>query len=209
MDIQKIISSPEWAEFVELLDHHTAHRSFDEKPAPSIWYLEKHVQAMATERGWTDIFPADDNLALRAKLDIFYTTARQRSFGVFRLAQLQNANAPLWVYRGSCERAPTPEHDCWDGLILPVEHPFWKTHFPPNDFGCGCSVYSAYSIASAERRGGKPWVELPEDWQRFRADTGAPRGLHPLFVGQVGPEPHQVLRYVLDGTAKSRNILWP
>ena len=35
----------------------------------------------------------------------------------------------------------TPEtHRAWDGLTLPVEHSFWKTHLPPNDWGCRCYV---------------------------------------------------------------------
>ena len=31
-------------------------------------------------------------------------------------------------------------HRAWDGLTLPVEHEFWKTHLPPNDWGCRCYV---------------------------------------------------------------------
>lgn len=31
-------------------------------------------------------------------------------------------------------------HVKWDGLILPIDHPFWNNHYPPNDWGCGCSV---------------------------------------------------------------------
>ena len=31
-------------------------------------------------------------------------------------------------------------HRAWDGLTLPVEHSFWKTHLPPNDWGCRCYV---------------------------------------------------------------------
>jgi len=31
-------------------------------------------------------------------------------------------------------------HKIYDGLILPINHPFWKTHTPPLDWGCRCTL---------------------------------------------------------------------
>jgi len=31
-------------------------------------------------------------------------------------------------------------HKKWHGIILPIEHSFWRTHFPPNDWGCRCTA---------------------------------------------------------------------
>jgi SPP1 gp7 family putative phage head morphogenesis protein len=45
------------------------------------------------------------------------------------------------------------QHKAWDGLILPIEHVFWKSHYPPNDWGCRCNV---------EQTDDKPTVEMPE-----------------------------------------------
>jgi SPP1 gp7 family putative phage head morphogenesis protein len=33
-----------------------------------------------------------------------------------------------------------PTHAAWQGIILPLEHPFWLTHWTPNGFNCRCHV---------------------------------------------------------------------
>ncbi|SDY44882.1 phage minor head protein [Nitrosomonas sp. Nm33] len=32
------------------------------------------------------------------------------------------------------------EHSAWDGLVLPVDDPFWKAHYPAKAWGCKCGV---------------------------------------------------------------------
>lgn len=31
-------------------------------------------------------------------------------------------------------------HRQWHGIILPIDHKFWNDHYPPNDWGCRCTV---------------------------------------------------------------------
>lgn len=33
-----------------------------------------------------------------------------------------------------------PLHAQWNGTVLPADHPWWKTHFPPNGWNCRCTV---------------------------------------------------------------------
>lgn len=33
-----------------------------------------------------------------------------------------------------------PLHVTWAGTVLPVDDPWWSTHFPPDGFGCKCWV---------------------------------------------------------------------
>ncbi|HXG29321.1 MAG TPA: phage minor head protein [Nevskiales bacterium] len=47
---------------------------------------------------------------------------------------------PYLLYVASTAREPRVEHRQWYGLLLPVDDPFWKTHMPPNGWGCKCSV---------------------------------------------------------------------
>ena len=47
---------------------------------------------------------------------------------------------PNLTYHAVHDERTRESHRAWDGLTLPVEHSFWKTHLPPNDWGCRCYV---------------------------------------------------------------------
>ena len=47
---------------------------------------------------------------------------------------------PNLTYHAVHDERTRETHRAWDGLTLPVEHEFWKTHLPPNDWGCRCYV---------------------------------------------------------------------
>ncbi len=81
---------------------------------------------------------------------------------------------------------PRKDHQSWHGLILPVDHPWWQTHFPPNGWGCRCH-YEQVSQARMERNGWKV-SEPPDDGPPrdfFAAGRTAPipvpAGIHPGF----------------------------
>lgn len=33
-----------------------------------------------------------------------------------------------------------PEHAAWDGIVKPINDPWWNNNLPPNDWGCRCNV---------------------------------------------------------------------
>lgn len=45
---------------------------------------------------------------------------------------------------------PRPEHQAWNGVVLPIDHPWWNTHYPPCDWGCHC--WTTALTASMARR---------------------------------------------------------
>ena len=78
----------------------------------------------------------------RARL--IYQTNIQTAYQAGRWAQIMDPDIvrmrPHLRYRHSGSKHPRPEHLSWNNLVLPRDDPFWKTHYPPNGWGCGCWV---------------------------------------------------------------------
>ena len=47
---------------------------------------------------------------------------------------------PLLKYQTVGDDRVRPQHAAWDGIVKPVNDPFWDTRMPPNDFNCRCIV---------------------------------------------------------------------
>lgn len=55
-----------------------------------------------------------------------------------RLAELRPEIQYYWRYVTVGDHRVRPQHAAWQGIILPIGHFFWTTHFPPNGFNCRC-----------------------------------------------------------------------
>lgn len=88
--------------------------------------------------------------------NIIYQTNLRASYAAGRYAQLTEPDFlkrhPYWEYQHSdAVIAPREQHVAWDGLILPASDDWWRTHWPPNGWGCRCRV-RALSKEQAEQR---------------------------------------------------------
>jgi hypothetical protein len=72
---------------------------------------------------------------------------------------------------------PRPLHLAWNGLTLPPDHAFWKTHYPPNGWGCRCYVLGANSESGARRLDGDPDKPIDPSWNETDPKTGEPVGI--------------------------------
>lgn len=120
-------------------------------------------------RGWwgrammTD--PADGvakvvRLGSPARLRTIYQTNLRVSYMAGRWARLQRTKSafPLLRYIAVKDARTRPEHAAWDGIILPVDHPWWDTHFPPNGWNCRCDAQPVNERMIA-RRGWKETLD--------------------------------------------------
>lgn len=91
---------------------------------------------------------------------------------------------PYLVYTLSLAERRRPEHRAWVGIVLPVDHPFWDTHYPPNGWGCKCGVRQI-SRREAERLGYDPEAGGPQivirSWRNKRTGqtVNVPVGIDP------------------------------
>lgn len=144
----------------------------------SLEAFRQDFMATIQKHGWQG-FTGDESAARRAwRTRVIYQTNAATSYAAGREAQLREGGFAFKVYHHADGVAnPRPQHVAWDGLVLPVEHPFWATHSPPNGWGCGCYVTGASSHEAARRLGGDPAKTLPEGWDARDPKTGAPPGI--------------------------------
>lgn len=126
-------------------------------------------------QGWT----GSDSEAGRAwRTRVIYTTNAATSYAAGRLAQLKQGGFAYWVYRHSDSVLhPRPLHLAWDGLTLPADHEWWRTHYPPNGWGCRCFIVGARDAAGARRLGGDPDKPLDPAWDEIDPGTREPVGI--------------------------------
>lgn len=144
----------------------------------SLEAFRKDFMRTIERRGWSG-FTGDESAARRAwRTRTIYTTNATTSYNAGREAQITAAGYPLAIYKHNDSVAhPRPEHLAWNGLTLPVGHPFWQTHSPQNGWGCKCYKLGARSERGARRLGGDPGQQLPEGWNAIDPKTGAPVGI--------------------------------
>jgi SPP1 gp7 family putative phage head morphogenesis protein len=118
-----------------------------------------------------------------ARLQLILDTNLRQSNAAGRWAAAVRGRdrAPFLLYRTMRDERVRISHRAWDGVALPVDHPFWKTHFPPNGWRCRCRA-----IAMGE-----------EDLQRY-VDDG--------FAIKREAPPVQMVRYLDKRTGQEGEV---
>jgi Phage Mu protein F like protein len=132
---------------------------------------------------------------------IIYSTNMSTSYAAGRWQQLNGPALlklrPYWQYKHSDSVAhPRPHHKAWNGITLPYDHPFWKTHFAPNGWLCHCRIIAVdeatYLRALADGKG-----VPPEGWDTLDPKTGAPLGIDKGFDYAPGANANTPLRQMV------------
>jgi SPP1 gp7 family putative phage head morphogenesis protein len=99
--------------------------------------VAQHGWAYKGKRGW--------------RTSIIFNTNMRSAHMAGRWQQLiANADRrPYLQYRTAGDSRVRPQHRQWAGLIYPITDSFWKTHYPPNGWGCRCTV-RAYGQAELD-----------------------------------------------------------
>jgi len=77
---------------------------------------------------------------LRTILDANVRSAH--AIGRYERQRAASATHPYLRYITQRDERVRESHAAWDGLVLPVDDPFWESHYPPNGWRCRCRVVS-------------------------------------------------------------------
>lgn len=154
------------------------------------WWGEKTVVDPATGREVVTRFDA-------ARLKLIYDTNTRQAYaaGLWERAERNKAAMPYLRFITQRDDRVRELHRQWDNVTLPVDHPFWKTHWPPCGWRCRCR---AMSVSQREYDqgttpdGGPMKKTAPEiltrDWVNKRTGeiSAVPVGIDPGFDYNVG-----------------------
>jgi len=133
--------------------------------------FRKDFDRIVKERGW------EYNGKRGWRTRVIYETNLRTSYQAGRYTQLQKME--FWQYHHSpASENVRQQHVAWDGLILPKSDPFWNTNYPPNGFGCKCTV-TGFSKSAMKRKGLSP-SESPK------------LKMHKVKIGARGANPRRV-----------------
>lgn len=146
----------------------------------------------------------DVQLGSPRRLKVIYDTNLRtaHSEGQWERIQARKASFPYLQYDGGNSENPRLQHKAWDGLVLPVDDPFWQNHMPVKEWGCKCRVF-ALTAAQLQRRG----LEVGESPRvpttpYVNARTGEvqqiPAGVHPAFHYPPGGRRGSLVQHLVD-----------
>ncbi len=89
---------------------------------------------------------------------IFHTNIRTSYMsGKWEEAQRTKARRPYGRYVAVKDNRTRPEHAIWHGKVVLLDDPWWNTHWPPNGWGCRCTMQTV-SERELERNGWDVWT---------------------------------------------------
>jgi SPP1 gp7 family putative phage head morphogenesis protein len=163
--------------------------------------LRPHLEA----KGWWGhkevVDPADGQAKMatlgtpRRLKTIFDCNVRvSHAAGQWERIQRVKEQRPYLMYDPVHDRRTRPQHLAWGNVVLPVDDPWWDTHYPPNGWRCRCRVRQL-GPRDLDREGLVVTRPLPDRMVTFtNARTGemtrVPKGIDPGWATNVGKTGH-------------------
>lgn len=101
-------------------------------------------------RGWTGWTGSDSAEGVAWRTRVIYQTNLRTSHAAGRWQQMTTPEMlqarPYWQYRHTTRDNPRLKHQRMNNKVLPAQHTWWQTNYPPNGWGCGCYVRTLSDI---------------------------------------------------------------
>ena len=141
--------------------------------------VNKSIADGGTFKDFQKLIDESEIILPKHYLDNVFRTNIQSAYGHGRWQQQQKNKdkRPYLMYSAINDSRVRPAHLALNRIVLPIDHPFWLTHYPPLGFRCRCTVI-ALTEKQALKYGVTPDDKLPEvaealDWSS-----------HPLQFGE-------------------------
>ena len=164
--------------------------------------FRKNFKAIVAKHGWTGWTGEGTPAGEAWRTRIIYQTNMSTSYWAGRYRQMTDPEVlklhPYWRYiHSDSVLHPRPLHLAWHGLTLLASHPFWKTHFPPNGWGCQCRITSVTrKEGEASARAGMD--DIPEGWDQIDPKTGEQLGIDKSFGYAPGASVNTPMQEFID-----------
>ena len=95
-------------------------------------------RAIVAQYGWPGGKGDGTEAGFNWRTSVIYHTNLRTAYMAGRWESLKKF--PYLKYKHNSVRNPREQHLRWDGLVIATNDPWWKVHYPPNGWGCRCSV---------------------------------------------------------------------
>lgn len=102
--------------------------------------LNKALETGITFKQWQETVDLDSFTRLsQNRKETVFRTFLQSAYNAGRWdQQTRNPDRRYLMYDAVNDGRTRPSHKAMDGIIRPIDDPFWKTHYCPNGFNCRC-----------------------------------------------------------------------
>lgn len=149
--------------------------------------------------GWSD----RPNQGWHSQLIFRMHTQAAYAAGRWRQAEeaaARNPTRPIFLrYVTVGDNRVRPNHAAWQGVILPLSHPWWRTHYPPCGFNCRCHAM-VLTERSLARYG---WTVTPDTDPRLALPVDKGWDQNVGLVGARVRQLEQVPQKLLQETASA------
>ena len=119
----------------------SAFKNHDEQKALSALLVDENGKP----RSWSEFYKEAKPLTETYNIDWLKTEQNQAKSSAemaLKWKELEEAAElyPNLRYSAVIDEDTRSDHREWDGIVLPIEHPFWNEHYPPNGWNCRCTV---------------------------------------------------------------------
>lgn len=123
----------------------------------SIQAFRKRFDDIVKKHGWEGWTGSGSKKGRDWRTRVIYQTNLSTSYAAGRFKQLNDPDLasvrPYWKYiHNDTVQHPRPLHVSWSGMVLHKDDSWWKTHMPPNGWGCRCRVQA---VRASEYKGAK------------------------------------------------------